>query len=474
MENMREGASPVAEVPDCPGAGVWAPASLPPQERPTHRDRYVSVPGKFALVLVLTFAWVGISLWLGMPWFHQLAADFGWPAATFVLVGVALVPGMANAFVISGLMLDARPPFRAPARYPPLSVLIAAYNEEDSIRETLESLSRQRYDAELQVMVIDDGSTDRTREVVRQAIADLSFPPHVRVELLEMPCNGGKARALTTGLDHVRHDLVVTIDADTMVFRDALRRIVANQLASPGNTAATAGTVLVRNSRANLLARLQEWDYFLGIAVVKRVQSLLQGTLVAQGAFSIYRTDVLREIGGWPETVGEDIVLTWAILERGYRVGYSEDAFVFTNVPTSLRAYFNQRKRWSRGLIEAFKRHPGMLRPRRLVSPFIYYNLMFPLLDSAYLFVFLPGVAAALLFQNYAVVGLMTLMVLPLALLVNLMMYLKQLAIFRRHGLVVRRNLLGALVFTLGYQLVLAPPSLAGYVAEFLGTRKKW
>ena len=141
-------------------------------------------------------------------------------------------------------------------------------------------------------------------------MASLPFPAHFHVELLEMPCNGGKAKALTAGLDHARHELVVTIDADTMVFRDALRRIVANQLAGPANTAATAGTVLVRNSRHNLLTKLQEWDYFLGIAVVKRVQSLLQGTLVAQGAFSVYRRDVLRAVGGWPETVGEDIVLT--------------------------------------------------------------------------------------------------------------------------------------------------------------------
>lgn len=470
MDDLREGDCPAAEERVQGGAA----AAWPSAQRQSERRRYLSVPRKFALCLTITVAWVCLSLWLALPWFGHLTGEFGWPVATFIVVGVALIPGMANAFVISGLMLDARPPYTEPERFPPLSIIIAAYNEEAGIRETLESLTRQRYDGELQILVIDDGSTDATREVVRQAIADLPFPPHFQVRLLPMPRNGGKAKALTAGLDYVRHDLVVTIDADTMLFRDALRRIVANQLAGPAGTAATAGTVLVRNSRLNLLTRLQEWDYFLGIAVVKRVQSLLQGTLVAQGAFSVYRTDVLRAIGGWPETVGEDIVLTWAILERGHRVGYAEDAFVFTNVPTTLRAYFNQRKRWSRGLIEAFKRHPGMLRPRRLNTPFVWYNLMFPVLDSAYLFVFLPGVIAALLFQDYAVVGLMTLLVLPLAVFVNLMMYQKQLAIFRRHGLVVRRNIVGAIVFTLCYQVILAPPSLAGYVAEFLGTRKKW
>ncbi|HWY23744.1 MAG TPA: glycosyltransferase family 2 protein, partial [Nevskia sp.] len=256
--------------------------------------------------------------------------------------------------------------------------------------------------------------------------------------------------------------------------REALARLVVNQVCAPPDTAATAGTVLARNSRTNLITRLQEWDYFLGIAVVKRVQSLLQGTLVAQGAFSIYRREVLREIGGWRETVGEDIVLTWAMLERGYRIGYAENAFVFTNVPENYGDYYRQRKRWSRGLIEAFKAHPRLLLPIRLNVPFVYLNLLFPYLDLAYLFVFVPGVVVALLFHNYAIVGFMTLLVVPLALTVNVMMFLKQRALFKRHGLKVRRNVFGALLFTLGYQLILAPASLMGYLAELLKLRKAW
>lgn len=454
-----------------PDGDVGPTVALP---RPLPRDRYLPVRWKLLIALGIAVVWFGLSLVLGLPWYRELASAYGVLGASAIIFGIALIPGMANAFIIAGLLLDRRPSPSRPAVLPPLSILIAAYNEAGSIRETLESLTRQRYEGDVQVLVIDDGSTDSTAAIVRAAEHDLPWPRHFSLELLRMPRNGGKAAALTAGLDLARHDLVVTLDADTMVFRDALTRIVCNQLASPPGTAATAGTVLVRNSRRNLLTRLQEWDYFLGIAVVKRVQSLLQGTLVAQGAFSIYRRDVLLAVGGWPETVGEDIVLTWAILERGYRVGYAEDAFVFTNVPATLGAYFRQRKRWSRGLIEAFKRHPGMLRPRRMNTPFVYYNLMFPVLDMAYLFVFLPGVLAALFWQNYAIASLMTLTVLPLAILVNVLMYLKQLSIFRGNGLVVRRNLLGAIVFTLGYQALLAPPSLAGYLSEVLGTKKKW
>ena len=80
---------------------------------------------------------------------------------------------------------------------------------------------------------------------------------------------------------------------------------------------AVAGAVLVRNSRASLMTAAQEWDYFHGISAVKRMQSMYHGTLVAQGAFSLYRKQALKTVGGWPDCVGEDIVMTWAMLERG-------------------------------------------------------------------------------------------------------------------------------------------------------------
>lgn len=78
---------------------------------------------------------------------------------------------------------------------------------------------------------------------------------------------------------------------------------------------------MVRNSRETWMTRAQEWDYFQGIAAIKRVQSLCQGTMVAQGAFSLYDTATLREIGGWPDCIGEDIVLSWSILKAGHRIG---------------------------------------------------------------------------------------------------------------------------------------------------------
>jgi poly-beta-1,6-N-acetyl-D-glucosamine synthase len=105
---------------------------------------------------------------------------------------------------------------------------------------------------------------------------------------------------------------------------------VARLLNAPPDVQAVAGSVLVRNSRDSLWTRMQEWDYFLGIASVKRMQGLYQGTLVAQGAFSLYRTQAVLEAGGWPDAIGEDIVLTWQLMRNGARVYYEPSAVAFT------------------------------------------------------------------------------------------------------------------------------------------------
>ena len=429
---------------------------------------------KLALTLALACGWLALSTWLAQPWIQDLGEIFTLPGAWLIVIGVALLPGFASAFVLAALVMDRRPRYTERSALPPISILVAAYNEQAAIGETLASIAAQLYPGAVETLVIDDGSTDRTAAVVREFVARGAHPPNHRIELVQAPVNGGKARALNLGLARARHDLIVTVDADTLLYRDALARLINNLESGPPNTAAVAGTVLVRNSRRNLMTKLQEWDYFHGIAIVKRTQSLFQGTLVAQGAFSAYRRRALEEAGGWPHTVGEDIVLTWALLWRGYRVGYAENAFVFTNVPETLGAFYRQRRRWARGLIEAFKRYPGIMFRWKSYSPFIFFNLCFPYIDFMYLFVFVPGVIVALLFQWYAIAGILTLLLLPLALLCNVVMYLRQREIFARYGLKVRRNIAGLLTYVLAYQLFLSPASLAGYLGEFLGWRKRW
>lgn len=204
------------------------------------------------------------------------------------------------------------------------------------------------------------------------------------------------------------------------------------------------------------------------------MQSLYQGTLVAQGAFSIYRRQALLDVGGWPDCVGEDIVLSWALLDRGHRIGYAEDAIAWTNAPSSLRQFARQRQRWSRGLIEALNQHESLIRKPRLTMMFVWWNLLFLPLDLTYTLIFIPGALAAILFQKYWIAGPMTLVVLPLAVLWNLVIFRMQSRMFRSLGLKVRHNARGLIFYLLVYALLMQPICVWGYAAEIAGLRRKW
>jgi biofilm PGA synthesis N-glycosyltransferase PgaC len=429
---------------------------------------YFSVRLKFIIALFGACCWTIFSIWISQNWLHDLSEYVGYFLAVFLIYGIAIIPGFMNSFAAFSLMMDRRPKRQVLLSYPGITMLIAAYNEAASIQDTLVSIGVQDYPGALQVIVINDGSQDDTANLVRNA--QLKYP---WLSLLDLKQNAGKAHALNEGLKLAEHDLVITVDADSYLHRVALINIVERYLADPPNTRAVAGKILVRNSRENLLTRAQEWDYFLGIAATKRMQSLYQGTLVAQGAFSIYDRHALIEVGGWPECVGEDIVLTWALLNAGYRVGHCEDACLFTNAPTTLKVFVRQRQRWARGMIEAFIQHPRILLKPRLSTFFIYWNLVFPWLDIAFTFGFIPGLILAY-FGHYWIVGIMTLTLLPLAFLLGLLNYSIEIRMFDDLELKVRKNFSGFLLYVLTYSFLLQPASILGYLDELFRTRKTW
>ncbi len=429
---------------------------------------YVPVRVKFSVAIVSATAWMLLSIVLAGPWAEALGAWVTMPVAWTIVAGIALIPGFMNAFLLISLAMDKRPP-RAPLeRYPGLTILVAAYNEEATIVETIQSIARQQYPGPLEVIVANDGSKDRTADLVREQL-----PNYPWLRLLDLKQNVGKANALNEALKLVSHTLTATVDADSWLFRDALTSIVERYFHDPKNTRAVAGAVLVRNSRESWMTRAQEWDYFQGIAAIKRVQSMYQGTMVAQGAFSLYDTATLTKVGGWPDCVGEDIVLSWSILKQGYRIGHCEDALLFTNAPTTLKQFSRQRQRWARGMIEAFKKHPGILLKPSLPTTFVYWNLFFPFLDLIFTVVFIPGVVLAL-FGYYWIAGPITLVLLPMAMAMNYFMYRIGRNMFIDMGLKVRFNPSGFFIYTLFYSMIMQPVSLAGYLAEVLNLRKTW
>jgi biofilm PGA synthesis N-glycosyltransferase PgaC len=433
-----------------------------------------AVQARFAIALLFGTAWTVFSIWLSQPWLRDLGALTHPLLALFALTFIAYVPGFMNAFLLASLLIEPRPGRRLRASYPGITVLIAAYDEEAVIAETLESVRSVGYPGLVEVIVIDDGSRDATAAIV-EACASLSAATDVSVttRLLRFDQNRGKAHVLNSGLTEARHDLIVTIDADTRLSVGSLTAIVERMLGDPARPVTVAGSVLVGNPHESLIAGAQQWDYFHGIAAVKRMQSMYGGTLVAQGAFSIYRRDVLIEAGGWPDTVGEDIVLTWALLKRGYRVGYAEDAIAWTQVPKDIATLARQRKRWARGMIEALEHHRSMLFQPRLTTMFIWWNLLFISLDLAFTLIFLPGLALAL-FGMFWLAGPVTLLVLPLAALWNVVIYRIQSRVLKRLDLTMEHNWLGFAAYAVLYPLLMQPISVWGYAAEMTGRSKEW
>ena len=239
-------------------------------------------------------------------------------------------------------------------------------------------------------MLADNGSTDATCAVAERVATALG----VELVIIHEP-KPGKANTLNHALRMVETPYVVTVDADTLLHRQALRRLVARLESAPADTVAVAGAVMIRNSRANLLTRMQEWDYFLGIAAVKRMQGLYQSTLVAQGAFSLYRTDELRtgrrmarrDRRGHRRHVAPHGDRRWVLTEP--------TAIAFTDAPTQVSHFMRQRARWARGMVEAIRTVPPW-RQRRVLSRFISgIDLLIPLLDIGYGLVWVPGLVLA-------------------------------------------------------------------------------
>lgn len=428
---------------------------------------YISLGWKFLISFSVALSWAALSTWISYSWYLDLSEVIGKALSSFLIMGIAILPGFINSFLLVSLLLDQRKPVSDLKNYPAVTVLIAAFNERDHIDLTLQALLNQNYEGNLEVIVIDDGSTDGTSDIVKSR-----YSTELDLKCVTIKNNRGKASALNEGLRLSKYSLIVTLDADSYLYRDALKNIV-RQISSDTTTAAVAGAVMVKNSRFNWLSRAQEWEYFQGISTVKRVQSMYNATLVAQGAFSIYTKKALLQLEGWPLTLGEDIVLTWGLLKLGYKVDYCESAIAFTVVPSTLSQLIKQRQRWARGMIEAFKAYPQLLIHRKYLILFIWWDLFFPLLDLTFTFALIPGIALAF-FGLFWIVGPMSLALLPISIALNYVMYSKSLRLFTKKGLQVRSNLLGLLLYAFPFSLVVQPAAVYGYCVELIGLRKKW
>ena len=290
---------------------------------------------------------------MGFGFFH------GMQMALEALFIVAIVLGVARLLLLGVLALVHRfiagrrtPPLPDAAHGPLISVLIPCFNEEKVIESSVRRILASNW-PRLEVLVLDDGSTDHTAEVVRRAFAD---EPRVTLMAFE---NGGKARALNRGLAKASGDVVVALDADTLFPSDTLAKL-ARWFADP-RVGAVAGNALVGNRR-NLITRWQALEYVTAQNLERRALAALGAVTVVPGAVGAWRRSALETLGGYPDdTLAEDQDLTIAMQRAGWRVEFDPEARAYTEAPETVGGLLKQRFRWSFGTLQCIYKHRAAL-----------------------------------------------------------------------------------------------------------------
>jgi cellulose synthase/poly-beta-1,6-N-acetylglucosamine synthase-like glycosyltransferase/peptidoglycan/xylan/chitin deacetylase (PgdA/CDA1 family)/spore germination protein YaaH len=282
----------------------------------------------------------------GFRVYHSIE-EFLW---AFMIVATALV--VVRTLIV--IWLAAR--FRRPPRAnfsEPISIVIAAYNEEKLIAETLRTLLATDYMGEIEVVVVDDGSTDQTAAEIERVARNES-----RIRLFQQE-NRGKARALQRGLSAAHNGIVVFIDADTQCQRDTLPRLL--EPFADERIGAVSGHAKVGNLRT-FIARCQALEYTCGFNLDRRAYNRWQCITVVPGAISAIRKDAIDEAGGLSlETLAEDTDLTLSLHRHRQRIVYVPDAIAWTEAPETVATLARQRSRWAYGTLQCLWKHRDMV-----------------------------------------------------------------------------------------------------------------
>jgi cellulose synthase/poly-beta-1,6-N-acetylglucosamine synthase-like glycosyltransferase/peptidoglycan/xylan/chitin deacetylase (PgdA/CDA1 family) len=322
-------------------------------------------------------------VWRGraMVWAVQISRGaLGALAVALVIAGVLAILRTVLLFAGAWRHTGRRRSIRwrwGPPVTAPVSIVVPAYNERKGIGEAVRSLAASTHPG-TEVVVVDDGSTDGTADVVRA----LRLP---NVRLIQQR-NAGKARALNVGVAAASHDLIVMVDGDTVFEPDSVQRLV--QPFGDPRVGAVAGNVKVGNRRG-MVARWQHIEYVIGFNLDRRLYDLMQCMATVPGAIGAYRRRALADVGGVSDdTLAEDTDLTIALARAGWRVVYEESARAWTEAPATLRQLWMQRYRWSYGTMQAMWKHRASLFDRgpsgrfgRLGLPFLaLFQVALPLL----------------------------------------------------------------------------------------------
>jgi glycosyltransferase involved in cell wall biosynthesis len=255
--------------------------------------------------------------------------------------------------------------------HPKISIIIPAYNEEKVIRHTIEAVIETKYPKK-EIIFVDDGSTDKTLTIANQ------FKNKIKILHKE---NGGKASALNYGIVYATGEIIVIIDADTIIGRHSLTEIVKGFEVNE-HVAAVAGNIKVRN-KMNWITKCQALEYITGIQIVRRAFDVFGSITIVPGALGAFKKSYLTEAGAYgKDTIVEDFDQTIKLLKAGLITQGSSKATAYTEAPNTFKDFFAQRKRWYRGNMQVLKRHSDALtNPRfgylqRLSLPYLFLGMI--------------------------------------------------------------------------------------------------
>ena len=252
-----------------------------------------------------------------------------------------------------------------------VTVIVPCYNEQDVIIPSLKGTINQTY-PNIEILVVDDGSSDRTYELAKAFEYDNGFKS---LKALSKP-NGGKSRALNYGIERAKGSLICCVDADSKLDENAIELLVKH-FKDP-TIAAVAGSVNVINTDT-FLTKLQALEYIQGLNMVKNGQAFLRLVNIIPGPLGMFRKEAMAEVGYYShDTFAEDCDLTLSLIAKGYKIDFESDAIAHTEAPEDLLDLLKQRYRWTRGILQAIKKNKKYLwslRSKPSISMVMWYML---------------------------------------------------------------------------------------------------
>jgi cellulose synthase/poly-beta-1,6-N-acetylglucosamine synthase-like glycosyltransferase len=295
--------------------------------------------------LIVTLAADGIA-YLG-------AQSAGSLLRLFWFVIVFEIPRYAVAFIAAAFFLRRPKPCSVEAK---ITAMIAGYNEENSVERCIKSLKEQSRPPD-EIIVVSDGSSDRMREKLRLLVASGLVDQAHCTDL-----RAGKSAGVNLAWRHASGDILVNIDCDCTLHRDAIKNLVAPF--ADGRVGAVCGDIIPRNREATLVTRFQAIEYLICISLGKQAASLTDHVTCVSGAFGAFRREAFEASGGLDAGGGEDLDVTLRLRGFGWKVRFAADATCYTEVPPTVAALLRQRLRWERDAIRLrFRKHRELINP---------------------------------------------------------------------------------------------------------------